>query len=406
MFLFTTAQNRPALPRHRGAGVVDAIRQGAERTGVGFDYLLATAQRESALDPARRRRTSSASRPLPVHRADLARADQERGREGRACRTMRRRSRPGRTARTRSSDPALQAGDPRAAAGSAGRLRDGGRADAEEPRALGVGARPRATGADLYVAHFLGRAARADLIRAAERNPEPRHRRPTSPMPRPPTARSSSTATAARAAPARSMRSSPKATPRRRRGAGLRAGPAARLRAGRRSRLPRPVPDRRAARTRVRGRRQDLEDRARRSGRADGSPELLPDAAPARSRRPTARLAAPVRAPLAVPLPPPRPDPAPCRKAGRAARPHRLHEVAQAMIIIRHFLLWARTAPDDQRIGGRRRLGEGLSLFRTRSLGAARSRTRAPRHGGRSGPRASAWPWPSALPLGRRAAAP
>ena len=41
--------------------VVDAIRQGAEKTGTGFDYLLATAQRESALDPKARARSSSAS---------------------------------------------------------------------------------------------------------------------------------------------------------------------------------------------------------------------------------------------------------------------------------------------------------------------------------------------------------
>ena len=50
MFLFTTPQSQsretqPANP------VVSAIRQGAERTGAGFDYLLKTAQRESALEP-------------------------------------------------------------------------------------------------------------------------------------------------------------------------------------------------------------------------------------------------------------------------------------------------------------------------------------------------------------------
>lgn len=43
------------------AGVVEAIRQGAQSSGVGFDYLLATAQRESSLDPTAKAATSSAT---------------------------------------------------------------------------------------------------------------------------------------------------------------------------------------------------------------------------------------------------------------------------------------------------------------------------------------------------------
>ena len=58
MFLFTTPPAREPAPVNP---VVDAIRQGAEKTGTGFDYLLATAQRESALDPKARARSSSAS---------------------------------------------------------------------------------------------------------------------------------------------------------------------------------------------------------------------------------------------------------------------------------------------------------------------------------------------------------
>src|SRR5919112_239201 len=58
MFLFTTPPVRDTAPANT---VVDAIRQGAERTGTGFDYLLATAQRESALDPGARARSSSAT---------------------------------------------------------------------------------------------------------------------------------------------------------------------------------------------------------------------------------------------------------------------------------------------------------------------------------------------------------
>lgn len=69
MFLFTTPSSpQPAAAPPRAAGaqgaqgtVVDAIRDGAQSTGVGFDYLLATAQRESALDPSAKAGTSTAT---------------------------------------------------------------------------------------------------------------------------------------------------------------------------------------------------------------------------------------------------------------------------------------------------------------------------------------------------------
>ena len=41
--------------------MIDAIRDGAQSSGVGFDYLLATAQRESALDPSAKAGTSTAT---------------------------------------------------------------------------------------------------------------------------------------------------------------------------------------------------------------------------------------------------------------------------------------------------------------------------------------------------------
>ncbi len=76
MFLFTTP---PATTRDTGAArdagaraapgttagansaVVAAIRDGAQSSGAGFDYLLATAQRESALNPTAKAGTSSAT---------------------------------------------------------------------------------------------------------------------------------------------------------------------------------------------------------------------------------------------------------------------------------------------------------------------------------------------------------
>ncbi|MDP4003594.1 lytic transglycosylase domain-containing protein [Methylobacterium sp. NEAU K] len=71
MFLFTTpssppetgppAQARAASGSAASGPVVQAIRDGAMASGVGFDYLLATARRESALDPAAKAGTSSAT---------------------------------------------------------------------------------------------------------------------------------------------------------------------------------------------------------------------------------------------------------------------------------------------------------------------------------------------------------
>ncbi|WP_375459765.1 lytic transglycosylase domain-containing protein [uncultured Enterovirga sp.] len=63
MFLFTTPTSTAPAATGRSADlpVVDAIRQGAAATGTDFDYLLKTARRESALDPAAKAPTSSAT---------------------------------------------------------------------------------------------------------------------------------------------------------------------------------------------------------------------------------------------------------------------------------------------------------------------------------------------------------
>jgi hypothetical protein len=66
MFLFTSQEPNNQIKGDiksaaKPAPVVDAIRYGAQRTGTGFDYLVKTAQRESALDPNAKAKTSSAS---------------------------------------------------------------------------------------------------------------------------------------------------------------------------------------------------------------------------------------------------------------------------------------------------------------------------------------------------------
>ncbi|KMO13183.1 transglycosylase SLT domain-containing protein, partial [Methylobacterium platani] len=69
MFLFTSTPSQgTASTGASGAGraasgnpVIDAIRQGAEKTGAAFDYLLSTAQRESSLNPSAKAGSSSAT---------------------------------------------------------------------------------------------------------------------------------------------------------------------------------------------------------------------------------------------------------------------------------------------------------------------------------------------------------
>jgi hypothetical protein len=70
MFLFTTPSSPPESPPPQARApsgsaasgpVVQAIRDGATASGVGFDYLLATARRESSLDPSAKAGTSSAT---------------------------------------------------------------------------------------------------------------------------------------------------------------------------------------------------------------------------------------------------------------------------------------------------------------------------------------------------------
>ncbi|MGL5735970.1 MAG: transglycosylase SLT domain-containing protein, partial [Beijerinckiaceae bacterium] len=57
MFLFTT----PARVMPKADGIAAAVQAGAERSGTNFNYLLRTAQRESAMNPTAKAGTSSAT---------------------------------------------------------------------------------------------------------------------------------------------------------------------------------------------------------------------------------------------------------------------------------------------------------------------------------------------------------
>ena len=166
MFLFTTPQTREVAP----TPVIDAIRDGARRTGVSFEYLLATAQRESALDPAAKARTSSATGLFQfVEQTWLATVKADGAQHGLAAHAEAITTRPDGTLTV--ADPAARRAilalreDPGVAAAMAGSLTQRNR----ESLAAGLGREP--TAPELYVAHFLGARGASELIRAAGASP-------------------------------------------------------------------------------------------------------------------------------------------------------------------------------------------------------------------------------------------
>ena len=168
MFLFTTPPVREPTP---ASPVVDAIRSGADKTGTGFDYLLATAQRESALDPAAKAKTSSATGLFQfIEQTWLGLLKQEGSKLGldeqaKAIAT-------GSDGRHTVADPATRQAilelrqDPEIASVMAGALTQRNRS----VLASELGREP-ARG-DLYVAHVLGARGATDLIKMADAAPE------------------------------------------------------------------------------------------------------------------------------------------------------------------------------------------------------------------------------------------
>ena len=168
MFLFTTPpQTRETQPANP---VVSAIREGAEKTGAGFDYLLKTAQRESALEPDAKAKTSSATGLFQfIEQTWLSMVKQEGPKQGLSNLCQRDQRRARRPAQRGRSGGARE--DPAIAQRPAGRGRDGRCADPEEPRParLALGRQPHA--GELYMAHVLGARGASDLIRTAGSDP-------------------------------------------------------------------------------------------------------------------------------------------------------------------------------------------------------------------------------------------
>jgi hypothetical protein len=166
MFLFTTPPSRETQPANP---VVSAIREGAERTGTGFDYLLKTAQRESALTPDAKAKSSSATGLFQfIEQTWLSMVKQEGPKQGLQNYADAISESGGRLT---VADPALREkilqlrNDPQVSAVMAGALTQKNR----DQLAGTLGRQPQA--GELYMAHVLGARGAADLIRAAASDP-------------------------------------------------------------------------------------------------------------------------------------------------------------------------------------------------------------------------------------------
>ena len=165
------AATRPRARRRPASGaVVEAIRQGAAASGTSFDYLLATAQRESALVPTAKAQTSSAAGLFQfIEQTWLGLVKSEGaklGLEDYAGAILPRAGGGLSVADPHTKQAILRLReDPVLAATLAGTLaqQNGARLSPE------IG-RP-ASGADLYVAHVLGARGAADLIKAVQADP-------------------------------------------------------------------------------------------------------------------------------------------------------------------------------------------------------------------------------------------
>ncbi len=154
----------PATP------VTRAIRDGAARTGADFDYLVRTAQRESALDPNAKARTSSATGLFQfIDQTWLQMVREEGPRHGLSAYADA--IRADGEGRLTVADPALRQQildlrkDPQLASVMAGAFTQKNR----EAFAAGIGRQP--TQGELYVAHFLGARGAVALTQAAAGSP-------------------------------------------------------------------------------------------------------------------------------------------------------------------------------------------------------------------------------------------
>jgi hypothetical protein len=167
MFLFTTPPTREA--QLATSPVVSAIRDGAAKTGAGFDYLLKTAQRESSLEPDAKAKTSSATGLFQfIEQTWLSMVKQEGPKQGLSSYADAISETNGRLT---VADPAAREKilelrrDPQVAAVMAGALTQKNR----DQLAGTLGRQPHA--GELYMAHVLGARGASDLIKTAASDP-------------------------------------------------------------------------------------------------------------------------------------------------------------------------------------------------------------------------------------------
>jgi len=183
MFLFTNAPlggtrdtgssgagTRATASGGASPAVIEGIREGARSTGVGFDYLLATAQRESSLNPTAKAGTSSATGLFQfIEQTWLGTMKAAGAKLGLGSYADAISARPDGSF-TVSDASAKQAildlrRDPKVAATMAGALTQRNR----DALAGGLGREP--TSGDLYAAHVLGAKGAATLISDAQDSP-------------------------------------------------------------------------------------------------------------------------------------------------------------------------------------------------------------------------------------------
>lgn len=180
MFLFTNApvgtrETGPAAssarPAQAASGeVIAAIRDGAQTSGVGFDYLLATAQRESSLNPTAKAGTSTATGLFQFIEQTWLGVMKSTGAKlglGTYADAITARSDGTYTV----SDPTTRQAildlrrDPKVSATMAGALTQRNR------EALGATLGREPTAGDLYAAHVLGARGATTLIASAQGSP-------------------------------------------------------------------------------------------------------------------------------------------------------------------------------------------------------------------------------------------
>ncbi len=178
MFLFTTPSaseptRNPAAANHVAPNgpVVQAIKDGADKTGTGFDFLLKTAQRESALDPNAKASTSSATGLFQfIEQTWLGMVKDQGARHGLGAYADIIKDSDG--GRLNVADPKLKQDildlrrDPKLAAVMAGAFTQKNR----EALSGTIGREP--TPGELYMAHVLGARGATDLVKANANAPQ------------------------------------------------------------------------------------------------------------------------------------------------------------------------------------------------------------------------------------------